>query len=279
MLISVIIPLYNKESSIAQTLQSVFSQDYSDFEIVVVDDGSTDNSVEIVEAMNDPRIRLIKQANGGPSKARNTGVKYAKGEWIVFLDADDEMLPNALETFKNIINAHMDIDIDIVDCNTMFYSTNGNTLGYHPFEGYVKNPFKMFFYSIIGPGANHSCFSRNILMENPYNNQIRRFEDGELLMRLLNVAKVYSSTKPVAIVHCEYSCASKPRKNVKEDFFAYLDFKKGGFWQKMCMYRLFIENRELYPEYGKKHYAKMYKRYDWLLMYKLLNLIAKFLKK
>lgn len=277
MLISVIIPLYNKESSIAQTLQSVFSQDYSDFEIVVVDDGSTDNSVEIVEAMNDPRIRLIKQENGGPSKARNTGVKNAKGEWILFLDADDEMLPNALETFKNIINAHK--DIDIVDCNTMFYSTNGNTLGYHPFEGYVKNPFKMFFYSKIGPGANHSCFSRNILLENPYNNQIRRFEDGELLMRLLNVAKVYSSTKPVAIVHCEYSCASKPRKNVKEDFFAYLDFAQGGFWQKMCMYRLFIENRELYPEYGKKHYAKMYKRYDWLLMYKLLNLIAKFLKK
>lgn len=277
MLISVIIPLYNKESSIAQTLQSVFSQDYSDFEIVVVDDGSTDNSVEIVEAMNDPRIRLIKQENGGPSKARNTGVKNAKGEWIVFLDADDEMLPNALETFKNIINAHM--DIDIVDCNTMFYSTNENTLGYHPFEGYVKNPFKMFFYSIIGPGANHSCFSRNILLENPYNNQIRRFEDGELLMRLLNVAKVYSSTKPVAIVHCEYSCASKPRKNVKEDFFAYLDFAQGGFWQKMCMYRLFIENRELYPEYGKKHYAKMYKRYDWLIMYKLLNWIAKFLKK
>lgn len=277
MLISVIIPLYNKESSIAQTLQSVFSQDYSDFEIVVVDDGSTDNSVEIVEAMNDPRIRLIKQENGGPSKARNTGVKNAKGEWIVFLDADDEMLPNALETFKNIINAHM--DIDIVDCNTMFYSTNGNTLGYHPFEGYVKNPFKMFFYSIIGPGANHSCFSRNILLENPYNNQIRRFEDGELLMRLLNVAKVYSSTKPVAIVHCEYSCASKPRKNVKEDYFAYLDFKKGGFWQKMCMYRLFIENRELYPEYGKKHYAKMYKRYDWLLMYKLLNLYARLILK
>lgn len=276
-MISVVIPLFNKEKSISNTINSVLRQDFSDFEIVVVDDGSMDGSVAIVEAMNDPRIRLIKQENGGPSKARNTGVKNAKGEWIVFLDADDEMLPNALEIFKNIINAHM--DIDIVDCNTMFYSTNGNILGYHPFEGYVKNPFKMFFYSIIGPGANHSCFSRNILLETPYNNQIRRFEDGELLMRLLSVAKVYSSTKPVAIVHCEYSCASKPRKNVKEDFFAYLDFAQGGFWQKMCMYRLFIENRELYPEYGKMHYAKMYKRYDWLLMYKLLNWIAKFLKK
>ena len=115
MLISVIIPLYNKESSIAQTLQSVFSQEYSDFEIVVVDDGSTDNSVEIVEAICDSRIRLIKQENGGPSKARNTGVKYAKGDWVVMLDADDELLPNALNTFLIAILNHP--EVDIIDAN------------------------------------------------------------------------------------------------------------------------------------------------------------------
>lgn len=90
-MISVVIPLYNKEASIAQSLKSVLSQEYDDFEVVIVDDGSTDGSVDVVEAMNDPRIRLIKQENGGPSKARNTGVKNAKGEWILFLDADDEM--------------------------------------------------------------------------------------------------------------------------------------------------------------------------------------------
>ena len=147
-MISVIIPLYNKEAAIAQSLKSVLSQEYNDFEVVIVDDGSTDGSVAIVEAKNDPRIRLIKQENGGPSKARNTGVRNAKGDWVVLLDADDELLPNALEDFYDITVKNP--NIDIVDCNSLYYNTNGNTTGYHPFEGYVKNPFKMFFYSLIG---------------------------------------------------------------------------------------------------------------------------------
>ena len=139
MLISVIIPLYNKESSIAQTLQSVFSQDYSDFEIVVVDDGSTDNSVEIVEAMNDPRIRLIKQENGGPSMARNTGVKNAKGEWILFLDADDEMLPGALEFFSKKIQNHTDVDMFLGE--VIVNNGKAEHLAIEYKEGVVSNPF------------------------------------------------------------------------------------------------------------------------------------------
>lgn len=110
-MISVIIPLYNKEPIIERSLQSVLSQDYDDFEVVVVNDGSTDRSADIVRSINDPRIRLIEQENGGPSKARNTGVKNAKGEWILFLDADDEMLPGALEFFSKKIQNHTDVDM------------------------------------------------------------------------------------------------------------------------------------------------------------------------
>lgn len=110
-MISVVIPLYNKEASIAQSLKSVLSQEYDDYEVVIVDDGSTDGSVGVVEAMNDPHIRLIKQENGGPSKARNTGVKNAKGEWIYFIDADDELLPGALEFFAQNIEKHKNVDI------------------------------------------------------------------------------------------------------------------------------------------------------------------------
>lgn len=267
-MISVIIPLYNKQSSISKTIASVLNQTYTDFDLVIVDDGSTDESVAVVEAINDPRIRLIKQDNGGPGKARNIGISEANGEWIVLLDADDELLPDALSTFFKLISKHP--DVDIVDCNTLYYHPNGNTLGNHPIDGYIKNPMKMFFYSLIGPGANHSCFKKELLEKYPYKTHIRRFEDGELLMRMLPNAKVYSSSKAVAIVHGEYSCASRPRKNPLEDYFAYLDFSQGGFWQKMCVYKMFLENRESYPEYGKKHYAKMYKRYDWLLIYKML---------
>nr|WP_296979410.1 glycosyltransferase family 2 protein [Prevotella sp.] len=276
-MISVVIPLYNKEASIKQSLMSVLSQSYQDFEVVIVDDGSTDNSVAKVEEIQDSRIRLIRQENGGPSKARNTGVKNAYGEWIVMLDADDELLPNGLETFQKIIDIAS--NIDIVDCNTLYYNSSGNTEGYHPINGYVKNPMKKFFYSAIGPGSNHSCFKKRLLENFPYNTQMRRFEDADLLMRLLPKAKIYSSSKPVAIVHCEYSAASSPRQNVLEDYFAYLDFKKGGFWRKMCVYRFFLGEREYYPEYSKEKYGKMYRRYDWLLIYKLLNWYSKFFKR
>nr|WP_298561232.1 glycosyltransferase family A protein [uncultured Prevotella sp.] len=113
-MISVVIPLYNKEASIKQSLMSVLSQSYQDFEVVIVDDGSTDNSVAKVEEIQDSRIRLIRQENGGPSKARNTGVKNAKGEWVLFLDADDELLPNALNVFKELLTEHK--KANVIDC-------------------------------------------------------------------------------------------------------------------------------------------------------------------
>lgn len=94
---SVVIPLYNKEQYIAKTLESVLNQTFENFEIVVVDDGSTDKSCEIVKSIKDSRIRLICQENGGPSKARNRGIQEAKGELIAFLDADDEWLSEKLQ--------------------------------------------------------------------------------------------------------------------------------------------------------------------------------------
>ena len=98
MLFSIIIPLYNKEQSIASTLQTVLKQTYQDFEIVIVNDGSTDHSVEEVTKVLDSRIRLIHQSNAGVSAARNRGIEEAKGEYIAFLDADDVWKPDYLKT-------------------------------------------------------------------------------------------------------------------------------------------------------------------------------------
>jgi len=100
---SVVIPLYNKEKYIKRTIESVLNQTFTDFEIIIIDDGSKDKSCEIVESINDPRIRLIRQENGGPSKARNRGIKEAKGAFIAFLDADDEWL---LKKLKNHYEFH-----------------------------------------------------------------------------------------------------------------------------------------------------------------------------
>lgn len=93
---SVVIPLYNRADIVAQTIQSVLSQDFQDFEIVVVDDGSKDDPEPVVRAIGDPRIRFVRQANAGGGAARNRGIEEARGRYIAFLDSDDQFLPGKL---------------------------------------------------------------------------------------------------------------------------------------------------------------------------------------
>ena len=107
-MISVVIPLYNKEKSIENTLDSVLHQSFENFEILVINDGSTDNSANVVKSIADTRIRLIDKENGGVSSARNLGIQKAKYDWIAFLDADDywfnDHLANAAKVIKNLNN-------------------------------------------------------------------------------------------------------------------------------------------------------------------------------
>lgn len=101
---SIVIPLYNKEKYIYDTLLSVFNQTYTDFEVIVVNDSSTDNSLTIVNEFNDERLRVFTKPNGGVSAARNFGIKQAKHDYIAFLDADDLWKPNHLECIVDALS-------------------------------------------------------------------------------------------------------------------------------------------------------------------------------
>lgn len=274
--ISVIIPLYNKEESIERTINGLLRQTFCDFEIVIVDDGSTDGSLGIVSGIKDKRIKIVSQSNAGPGAARNTGVRNAGADWIVFLDADDELLDDALEFFYDMIRKYP--DMDILDSNK--YCRRGEILTpmYHPIEGWVSNNMRECYYGRISPGAGFSVFRKTLLERNPYDEHIRRFEDAELLLRLLKGAKVYSSSRITSIHDFNYAEASSRRKDIYEDYAAYLDFNRGGFWQKMCVYRTFLEVRSEYPIEMRRLYPKYYYRYDLLLLHKILHKLKRYVK-
>ena len=126
-MISVVIPLYNKESQIVETLRSVLQQSFQDFEIVVVNDGSTDDSVTAAESVQDERIRIIHQENAGVSAARNRGIAEARYEFIAFLDADDRWKPDYLQTQFELVQKYP--ECSVFACNYEFVHADGSV---HP---------------------------------------------------------------------------------------------------------------------------------------------------
>ena len=103
---SVIIPLFNKEKFIEATLKSVLNQTFIDFEILIINDGSTDNSAQLIKGFDDPRIRYYYKENSGVSSARNDGIEKAQSNYISFIDADDYWYPDFLEEMYKIIQKH-----------------------------------------------------------------------------------------------------------------------------------------------------------------------------
>ena len=103
--VSVIVPVYNVEKLLQRCIDSILAQTFTDFELLLIDDGSKDKSGEICDeyAAKDSRIRVFHKQNGGVSTARNIGIDKAQGEWIYFVDSDDIVLPSALGTFCSLI--------------------------------------------------------------------------------------------------------------------------------------------------------------------------------
>lgn len=145
-MISVVIPLYNKEKSITSTLQSVYAQTYTDFEVLVVNDGSTDNGADIAAKYPDTRIRVINKENGGVCSARNRGIQEAKGEFIALLDGDDQWDMKYLEEQVRMIHDFPEAamwGINFAELNQGKLIRKLETALPEGYRGYVENYFQM----------------------------------------------------------------------------------------------------------------------------------------
>ena len=123
-IVSVIIPTYNRAHLIDKAIKSVLNQTYQDFEIIVVDDGSTDNTNEVLKNFTDSRIHYIfHTSNLGVSAARNTGIKTSQGEYIALLDSDDDWLPEKLDKQVDVLqNESSEVGKDIYPKKTVIFT-------------------------------------------------------------------------------------------------------------------------------------------------------------
>lgn len=126
-LVSLIVPVYNAQSFIVQTVRSVLAQTYQNFELILVDDGSPDRSVELCQQFTDPRIQIIRQENRGLAGARNTGIRHATGNYLAFLDADDLWLPEKLE--KHVRHLASSPEVGVSFSRSAFIDDRGESLG------------------------------------------------------------------------------------------------------------------------------------------------------
>ena len=185
-LITVIIPAYNAESSINKTIDSIINQTYKNIEVIVVDDGSKDSTAIIVESYKDDRIKLIKKENGGVSSARNLGIRSANGEYIAFCDSDDVWNLDKLEKQIAVINSFR--DVDFVGCNR-----NGEHTRVL-FNSYNKTK-KMKFSDLLlksFPQTSTAVIKRSVFDDvGMYDENQKYAEDGNLWLRICKKKNCY----------------------------------------------------------------------------------------
>ena len=205
--ISVVVPLYQTESYIAEALRSVLAQTFGDFEVLVIDDGSRDRGPEIARSFPDPRIKVITQENRGLAGARNTGIRLARGEFVALLDADDVWLPRKLELHV----AHLDGDesIDVSFSASRLIDEEGGDIGLvqRPIAGTLTSA-DFFCRNPVGNGSapvlRRSALDR-IAFEDAelartcwFDEHFRQSEDIECWVRM------------VAGAGCRFACIDEP---------------------------------------------------------------------
>jgi glycosyltransferase involved in cell wall biosynthesis len=217
-MMSIVMPLYNKEKEVERAIQSALNQTFSDFELIVVNDGSTDEGPKIVQSFSDPRIRLINQENAGVSAARNRGIEEVKSDLIAFLDADDEWLPDFLETINRLRNRFS--SCSVFATNYFYRNIDGSLmptivrgLPAAHWEGTFENYFK------VASKSDPPIWSSAVAVKKEAITSICGFPVGvtageDLLTwaRLASRYKIAYSSQPAAIFYLRESLWGRPTR-------------------------------------------------------------------
>ncbi|MBD1806880.1 glycosyltransferase [Microcoleus sp. FACHB-SPT15] len=182
-IISVVIPVYNGEKTIRETIESVLEQTFQDVEIIVVNDGSQDKTLEIVDSIKDPRIKVFSYPNAGPSPSRNRGISPATGEYIAFLDADDLWKPDKLEAQLKALQANPQAALayswtDYIDESGQFLRQGAHiTISGDVYKHLVLSNF-------LDSGSNPLIRSHALAEVGGFDESLTHAEDWDLWLRL-----------------------------------------------------------------------------------------------
>lgn len=201
---SIVIPLYNKEKFIANTLNSALNQNFKDFEIIIVNDGSTDASLNQVKTFKDPRIVIINIDNQGVSVARNLGFKKAKADFICLLDADDLWKPSHLEDLKHLIDNHPGCGLYCTAYEKSYFGKEPIKSTYYDldddFSGIVPDYFNNSLINEIASGSSVAIPKKIFSSVGQFDLELRSGQDTDLWIRIALKNKVAFSSKVSVMV-------------------------------------------------------------------------------
>lgn len=181
--VSVIIPVYNGEKTIRETIASVLNQTFTDFELIIINDGSADKTPEILENISDARIKIFSFPNAGLSTSRNRGIDRASGKYIAFIDADDLWKPDKLEAQYQALEAN--IEAAVAYSWTDYIDETGQFLRRGPHCNFSGNVYsKLLLADFIGSGSNPMIRTQVFSEVGKFNESLRYVEDWEMWLRL-----------------------------------------------------------------------------------------------
>ncbi|MFT4673738.1 MAG: glycosyltransferase involved in cell wall biosynthesis [Saprospiraceae bacterium] len=216
---SIIIPVYNKEKYLSKTLESVLQQSFTDFEVLIIDDGSIDGSEHIIKGYIDSRIHYIKQKNKGVSEARNAGIQSATAQYIALLDADDTWHPNYLESMYTLIKEYPEESVFACACSIETKSKTllptYSNLALEDGKSAVVDYFSSSYINTILTSSS-TIINRAIFNTiGIYNPTIKSGEDTDLWIRIGIAHKVVFLNKVLATYTYEPSSLSNSPKEIK----------------------------------------------------------------